>query len=119
MNMLIDGAFVPASDGAVIEVTDPYTGKLLDTVPSASEEDVDRAVAAAAGAGAQWRRTPVYDRVQLARRFLELVNEHREELAVSLSRESGKKIFQSRIEVNNILLSWNLFMGKVRQSRLI
>lgn len=114
MNMLIDGAFVSASDGAVIEVTDPYTGELLDTVPSASEEDVDRAVAAAAGAGAQWRRTPVYDRVQLARRFLELVNEHREELAVSLSRESGKKIFQSRIEVNNILLSWNLFMEKAR-----
>ena len=114
MNMLINGAFVPSGTGAVIEVTDPYTGDLLDTVPAASREDVDRAVLAAAGAFPGWSHTPVFDRAQLARRFLKLVEENREELAVSLSRESGKKIAQSRIEINNILLSWDLFIEKAR-----
>ncbi|HCI73967.1 MAG TPA: aldehyde dehydrogenase, partial [Lachnospiraceae bacterium] len=114
MNMLINGAFVPSCTGAVIEVTDPYTGNLLDTVPSASKEDSDQAVEAARRAFPGWSRTPVFDRACLARRFLSLVETNREDLAACLSRESGKKIAQSRIEVNNILLSWNLFIEKAR-----
>ena len=114
MNMLINGAFVPSSTGTVMEVTDPYTHAVLDSVPAASKEDADRAVSAARDAYPLWSRTPVYERAKLARRFRELVEAEREELAVSLSRESGKKIAQSRIEVNNILLSWELFIEKAR-----
>jgi acyl-CoA reductase-like NAD-dependent aldehyde dehydrogenase len=114
MDMLINGKTVPASTGAVIEVFDPYTGEKLDEVPAASKEDTDRAVAAAREAFRSWGRTPVYDRAQMAHRFLELVKEHKEELAKTLSRESGKKIAASRTEVNNILLSWNLFIEKAR-----
>ena len=99
---------------AGIEVYDPYTGQLIGTVPAASKEDLDRAVEDAGRAFSKWSRTSVYDRAQLAKRFLALVDEHREELAQSLSRESGKKIALSRIEVNNILLSWELFIEKAR-----
>ena len=114
MDMLMNGAFVPSSTGAVIEVSDPYTGELLDTVPAAAAEDVDLAVCSAREAFSGWRGTSIYDRTQMARRFLELVEKNREELASSLSRESGKKIALSRLEVNNILLSWNLFIEKAR-----
>lgn len=114
MNMLINGSFVPSSSKEVIEVTDPYRGDLLDTVPAASGEDINCAVCAARDAFSSWSRTSVYERTRLALRFLELVEQNREELARSLSLESGKKIAQSRIEVNNILLSWNLFIEKAR-----
>ncbi len=114
MNMLINGAWVPASTKAVIDVTDPYRHELLDTVPAASKEDTDRAVASARAAFPAWSRTTVYDRAQIAHRFIDLVEENRELLARSLSLESGKKIAQSRIEVNNIILSWNLFIEKAR-----
>ena len=114
MNMLINGNFVPSSTGDVIEVTDPYRGDVLDTVPAASREDTDQAVLAARNAFAGWSRTSIYDRAQTAHRFLELVDASREELARTLSLESGKKIAQSRIEVNNIILSWNLFIEKAR-----
>ncbi len=114
MNMLICGNFVPSSSKEVIEVTDPYKGDVLDTVPAACAEDIDCAVLAARNASSGWSRTSVYDRSRMARRFLELVDEHREELARTLSLESGKKIAQSRIEVNNIILSWNLFIEKIR-----
>ena len=102
------------SRSAGIEVYDPYTGQLIDTIPTASKEDLDRAVENARRAYSKWSKTSVYDRAQLAKRFLTLVDEHREELAQSLSRESGKKIALSRIEVNNILLSWELFIEKAR-----
>ena len=114
MKMLINGTYEDAASGAVIEVLDPYTGKLLDTVPAAGAEDAERAVRAAREAFPGWSRTPVYDRAQLAHRFLELVDANREELAVCLSRESGKKISQSRNEVNNIILCWTRFIEKAR-----
>lgn len=47
MKMYIDGAAADASNGEVIEVLNPATGELIDTVPSATQEDVSRAVTAA------------------------------------------------------------------------
>ena len=114
MNMLINGDFTPSSSGAVIEVTNPYTGELIDTVPAAAQEDLDQAVQAARSAFDAWKRTSVFDRVQLTNRFLALVGEHSEELAACLSRESGKKIAVSRIEVGNILRAFTLFAEKAR-----
>ena len=40
MKMYIDGAAADASNGEVIEVLNPATGELIDTVPSATQEDV-------------------------------------------------------------------------------
>lgn len=42
MKMYIDGAAADASNGEVIEVLNPATGELIDTVPSATQEDVSR-----------------------------------------------------------------------------
>ena len=45
MKMLISGNWVDAANRATIDVTNPYDGKLLETVPNAAKEDVDRAIA--------------------------------------------------------------------------
>ena len=92
MKMIIGDRFADSSSGEVIEVTNPYDGTLVDTVPAASKDDIDRAVAEAVSAQKEWRKTPVYRRVELARRFLELVEENKEDLARKLSLESGKNI---------------------------
>jgi len=52
--MLIDGTFVGASDGAVMENINPYNGELIGTVPKATKEDVDRAVASAKEGAKIW-----------------------------------------------------------------
>ena len=44
MKNLIGGRLVDASDGKVIEVTNPATGELIDTVPNVTDRDVDEAV---------------------------------------------------------------------------
>ena len=43
----IDGEFVDAADGATEEVTNPANGEVIAEMPLSSEEDVNRAVAAA------------------------------------------------------------------------
>ena len=47
MKMLINGMAADAADGAVLTVTNPATGAVIDTVPKAAPEDVKKAVQAA------------------------------------------------------------------------
>ena len=44
MKNLIGYNWKESSNGAIIEVTNPATGELIDTVPNVSLEDVDEAV---------------------------------------------------------------------------
>ena len=58
MNMLIDGSWTAASDGAVDAVINPATGEEIATVPRASEADIARAVAAAQDGAVRMARSP-------------------------------------------------------------
>ena len=44
MKMVIGGEHVDASDGKTIEIHNPVTKELIDTVPAASMDDVGRAL---------------------------------------------------------------------------
>ena len=45
--MLIDGQWVGASDGECMSIYNPGTGEVLEKVPRATIQDVERAIAAA------------------------------------------------------------------------
>ncbi len=114
MKMIIAGEYVASKDNKELPVYNPYTGEVVDTVPAATQEDIDYAARFAVKAQKKWRDVPVHKRVDLAYRFLEIVKEHKEELAVLLTEESGKPIRQSRIEINNIFISWRAFCEKAK-----
>lgn len=114
MKMIIGDRYADASSGEVIEVRNPYDGSLVDTVPSATKEDLDEAVRCAVNAQKQWKQVPVYQRVELVKKFLSLVDKNRDELAETLSLESGKNITEVQIEMNNIFTAWNAFSEKIK-----
>jgi acyl-CoA reductase-like NAD-dependent aldehyde dehydrogenase len=76
---LIAGERVGALDGERFEVVDPSTGQPIADVPRSKAADVDRAVAAARSAFAEWRRVSPSDRGRLltgvARRLREQASE--------------------------------------------
>ena len=114
MKMIVNGKSVPSSNGIELDVYNPYSGEVVDTVPSASKEDIDLAAECAVKAQREWRKVPVHKRVELANKFLAIVRENKEELAQLLTAESGKPIRQSRIEINNIFISWKAFCEKAK-----
>lgn len=114
MKMIIGGEFVDSSDKKVIEVINPYDNTLVDTVPSATKEDVEKAIDFAQKAQKEWKKVAVYKRVELVKKFLELVDENRDELAKTLSLESGKNITEVGVEMNNIFTAWNAFSEKIK-----
>ncbi len=96
MKMYINGALTDASDGSTIDVVNPATGAVIDTIPSATKEDVDLAVEKAKAAQKIWAKVPVYEKAEIMYRFLGLVEENKENLAQTLSAETGKLITEAR-----------------------
>jgi acyl-CoA reductase-like NAD-dependent aldehyde dehydrogenase len=86
----IDGEWVDAVSGETFESTSPATGELIGTFPKSGPEDVDRAVEAAKRAYEEWRLVPAPARGEILYQFGGLVREHKEELALLMSREMGK-----------------------------
>ncbi|GGM45452.1 phenylacetaldehyde dehydrogenase [Longimycelium tulufanense] len=84
------------------DVINPATGEVLRTVPLTSAEQTDRAIAAAREAFPPWRAVAPGDRARLLRRFADLVDQHREELAELEVRNSGHTIGNARWEAGNV-----------------
>ena len=80
------------------EVTDSATGAVVARVPFATAADVDRAVSAAAQAGAAWGRASLTRRTQVMFSFRELLHAHRDELAALITREHGEVLSDARGE---------------------
>ena len=114
MKMIINGKPADASDGAVIEVLNPATGKVIDTVPSATEEDVARAVQCAVAGQKAWNDVPVHERGEILMRFVGLVEKDKEKLARTLSEETGKTITEARAEIANILIAFPAFVERAK-----
>ena len=89
--LLIDGRWVDAADGATFETLDPGTGEVLTTVAHGKAEDVDRAVAAARRAlTGPWAKMTPSERGRAIHRLGDLIAENLEELAELDSLDNGK-----------------------------
>ena len=82
-----------------IEVTNPATDQVIDTVPRADSTDVETAVLGAQQGAAKMAALSGYERFQVLRRASDLLLEHQEALAQTLSAEEGKIIAEARYEV--------------------
>ncbi|MBP1577720.1 MAG: aldehyde dehydrogenase [Oscillospiraceae bacterium] len=114
MNMIINGKAVGASDGAVIEVINPANGKVVDTVPAATEQDIIDAVAAAKAAQKIWAKVPVSEKAEIMMKFISLVERDKEDLAQTLSQETGKPITEARAEIANIPIAFKAFSERAK-----
>jgi betaine-aldehyde dehydrogenase len=86
----IDGEFVDAADGATEEVTNPANGEAIAEMPLSTEEDVNRAVAAAKRAFGEWSVTPPGERATALLKLADLIEEHADELSDLEAADAGK-----------------------------
>lgn len=114
MKSLIAGQWVDSSNGKVIEVRNPATNELIDTVPSLTKEDVDRAVDAAYEAQKSWAKTSVVERCKVLTKFAELVLRDENDLATTLSNETGKPIREAHNELANIQIGVPAYVERVK-----
>ena len=114
MQNIINGKWVDASDKSTMNIVNPYTGKVIDTVPNATAKDVNKAVEYAKKAGKTWANVPIHKKVDILDHFLDLVDLNKDDLAKTLSKETGKPITQAYGEIANIRIGFSAFMEKAK-----
>ncbi len=88
--MLIGGEWREASAHEQLEVVNPATEEIVDTVPAGSPEDVELAVATAKRAFPEWSRTDVEKRAAILAKAADLIHEHAKDLAAKLTVRAGQ-----------------------------
>jgi malonate-semialdehyde dehydrogenase (acetylating)/methylmalonate-semialdehyde dehydrogenase len=95
----IGGQVVAGASGRHQDVFNPATGAVSGRAALANATEVDRAVAAAQAAFPAWAETPPLRRARVLFKFLELMNQHRDELARLITAEHGKVYTDAQGEV--------------------
>ncbi len=101
--MIINNQWADALDNSVIQIVNPATGEVIDTVPNAGPEDVTVAVKAAKAAQRIWGATPLYQRIEVLQQFCARIEENQEDLARTLCAETGKPIRDARGEIQGVV----------------
>ncbi len=114
MKSLIGNKWRDSSDGKVIEVYNPANNELIDTVPSLTKEDVEEAIDYADIHQKEWEAKSVIERCEVLSRFALLVEENKDELALLLSKETGKPIKEAYNEIANIQIGVPGYVEKVK-----
>jgi len=93
----IGGKTAAAASGATFATINPATGKSLADIASCDAEDVERAVRSARAAfeSGVWSRMAPSERKKRLIRFADLIDAHREELALLETLDVGKPIGDS------------------------
>ena len=97
--LFIDGEFVESASNESQPVHNPATQDVLCTVPYATTHEIERAIASAGEAFQTWRDVPISERARLMLRFQDLLKVHQDDLAKTLSLETGKTFADAQGDV--------------------
>jgi len=100
MRMYIAGEW--RDGGAEDEIRNPWSRELVDTVPRASEEDVEAALEAAVRGAREMRALPAYERAEALVRAAAVLEEDVAGLARTISGEVGKPLTEATAEASRI-----------------
>ncbi|MFC0273045.1 NAD-dependent succinate-semialdehyde dehydrogenase [Metabacillus herbersteinensis] len=105
--MYINGQWV-GQELNKVEVTNPATSEVIATVPKGGAVAAVQAVDAAQEAFKEWSQFSAYERSELIRKWHDLINENKEEIAKIMTMEQGKPLKEALGEMNyaNGFFAW-------------
>jgi NAD-dependent aldehyde dehydrogenases len=95
----INGQWLAAYGGGVIDVTNPATGEKLGTIPKMATDETRHAIESANNALPAWRAKTARERSVILRKWFDLMLENQDDLAVIMTAEQGKPLAESRGEI--------------------
>jgi acyl-CoA reductase-like NAD-dependent aldehyde dehydrogenase len=108
----IGGASARASQYQAVR--SPFDGETIGEVGLAAAEDLERAIAGAAGAFRDWSRSATHERALVLERLALSVEAEAAELAALIARESGKPIRYAKAEVARAVSTFRLGAAEAR-----
>ena len=116
---VIDGVEVPSASGETFDDVNPWTGSVWATIALGGRVDVDTALDSARRAfdSGPWPRMGAAKRGALMHRLADLMDEHRDDLALADTRDMGKPIMQARHDVDRSVHNIRFFADHARLSQ--
>jgi succinylglutamic semialdehyde dehydrogenase len=99
---LINGKWVEGQ-GHPIQSSDPAKKVVIWQAKSASSAQVDQAVTSARAAFIAWTERSFEERLVIVQKFAELLTEHKQKLALVISQETGKPLWETATEVGAMI----------------
>ncbi|MEV2276756.1 aldehyde dehydrogenase family protein [Nocardiopsis sp. NPDC049922] len=115
-SLYIDGAWRASASDEGLDVLNPATEQVIDTVPAGAAEDVDAAVAAAAAALPAWSALTPGQRVTHLAKALELYEARVDDVAAVLTRDMGAPAgFARKVQAGLPALMFRTFVDLVEE----
>ena len=99
----VNGQWQSSAGRETLPVTNPATGEQLAEVALSTGGEVDHTVQTAAAAFPAWRRTPPEDRIQYLFKLKQLLEEHLDDLARTITLENGKTLAEAKGELRRAI----------------
>ena len=100
MHMLIAGEWQTAPES--IDIRSPFEGDVIDTMPVATQEQVEAALSAGVVGAKVMSAMPAHERAAVLERFAETVSANADELARTITSEQGKPLREARTEATRV-----------------
>jgi len=96
----VAGGWCSASSAARFKNHNPANwDEIVGNFPASGRADLDRAIASARSAFAEWRLVPAPKRGEIIKRAGDLLTQHKEKIAHLMTREMGKTLVETRGDV--------------------
>ena len=100
MQMFVGGRWQESE--RTLDVVAPFSGSIIDTVPSATEDQVGQALATAEAGAVTMRKMPGAERAAILRAGADLLDARVDDIARTISLESGKPITEATGEASRL-----------------
>lgn len=97
--LFIDGEFRQSATKEWVDVTNPATNDVIASLPCATDLEMSEAITSALIAFQSWKQVAVPERARLMLRYQHLLKEHHDELAQTLSQETGKTLADAKGDI--------------------
>lgn len=97
------GEWKKSSSYEMLEVVNPANAKTLTLVPLSTPQEVEQAAQEAHQAFEIWKRVPPTERIQYLFRLKELLEEHIDDLACTITIENGKTLKEAQGELRRAI----------------
>ncbi|MGD9850241.1 MAG: aldehyde dehydrogenase [Nitrospirales bacterium] len=108
----INGREVLPTELAWLDKFNPHNGELLSRVADSSEADVHQAVSAAEQTFVAWSELTPVKRGQILGNLVDVMKQHRDELAEGIALETAKPPQDAKGEVTGAILQGEFFAGE-------
>ncbi len=111
-----------SGEGIVLQSENPANNNIIWSGNSATEQQINQALTAARKGQLHWQMMSIEQRIEILRNYQQLLRDNADELALTISQETGKPLWEAKTEaasmIGKIDLSINAYYQRTGENQI-